>query len=196
VSTKVYVAYKIRPEVARDQKRFWAWVRRVHRKGEENIRGVLRTMYEVHGRDEVRKGYRDQSTKSERNEFDLDVSIAIRELDGGLYIIPRCDMMMGRVLDFLKRDPALQDFAYWNNTDPPRGMRSGAGYARWEERGKVWEALDVHWQEFLVLELMTVSKFSYVEPWFYDLMEKQKLAREKRDPHHGRGGKKKAVGRS
>lgn len=36
-----------------------------------------------------------------------------------------------------------EDFCYWNNTDPPEGMREGAGYDQWQERGRLWhEILD------------------------------------------------------
>lgn len=38
----------------------------------------------------------------------------------------------------------IVEFSYWNNTDPPDGMREGAGYRRWVARGKQWDrvALD------------------------------------------------------
>lgn len=38
----------------------------------------------------------------------------------------------------------LVEFSYWNNTDPPARMGRGAGYKRWQERGKQWDrvALD------------------------------------------------------
>lgn len=33
----------------------------------------------------------------------------------------------------------VEDYAYWDNTDPPEGMRDGAGYRRWRRRSKDWE---------------------------------------------------------
>jgi len=32
----------------------------------------------------------------------------------------------------------VEDYPYWNSTDPPEGMESGAGYRRWRRRAKHW----------------------------------------------------------
>jgi len=33
----------------------------------------------------------------------------------------------------------VEDYPYWDNTDPPEGMRDGAGYRRWRRRAKDWK---------------------------------------------------------
>ena len=56
----------------------------------------------------------------------------------------------------------IKEFGYWNNVDPPDGMRHGAGYRRWKERGKQWDrvALDGdRWE--LRMTLMMLPKDSY-----------------------------------
>jgi hypothetical protein len=114
----------------------------------------------------LRKAYKRQEDDPRRNEFDFNVSIAVHELEGGLYIIPYRDMLMRHTLDFLKDDKRLVDFAYWNNTDPPEGMGNGAGYRRWKARGKVWDALDARgWRHHMVLTICDPSKFMFVDPW-------------------------------
>jgi hypothetical protein len=41
--------------------------------------------------------------------------------------------------DRLEMPAYVEDYHYWNNTDPPEGMREGAGYRRWRRRAKDWE---------------------------------------------------------
>lgn len=33
----------------------------------------------------------------------------------------------------------VENYSYWNNTDPPEGMRKGRGYRRWRRRAKDWK---------------------------------------------------------
>lgn len=61
--------------------------------------------------------------------------------DGYMYVIPWASYNAGNY--FPKVEDQLPDFVeefgYWNNTDPPEEFRDDEGYARWEARGKLWE---------------------------------------------------------
>jgi hypothetical protein len=37
----------------------------------------------------------------------------------------------------------VEEYGYWDNTDPPEGMREGRGYQRWRARRKAWECATV-----------------------------------------------------
>lgn len=190
MSTKVYVAYKVRPHIAKDPSQFWGWVRGTIARGEKEVQKVIRALYaelaakvlidseaykkhlgkETDGylprlsfaHRTVMHEFTKQESNPRRNLFDLGVEIAIRELDGGLYVIPHCDMLASNTLDFLKKDKALVDFCYWNNTDPPEGMTR----RRWEARGKVWDAInDRGWRDYLLMTICDPSKFVYIDPW-------------------------------
>lgn len=190
MSTKVYVAYKLK-----DSNDLWPWVRDTRRRGEEEVKTVLRTMYADFGKavktrskkfkegvasgksaarmrlslthDLLREGYKSQLSSSQRGPFNFDVSVVIREFEGGLYILPYCDWMMRDVLDFLKKDKRLEDFAYWNNTDMPDGMTDKA----WKARGRVWDALDANgWGDYLAIHIMEWTKFFQVDP-YWDLVK-------------------------
>jgi hypothetical protein len=73
-----------------------------------------------------------------RGPWDLNVSIRFWQHKRRWYLIPYCDGQMRRCLRFLKSDPGLEDYAYWNNVDMPEGMTR----AEWKARGRTWDALD------------------------------------------------------
>jgi len=198
MSVKLYTAYRVKPRVAKNPRLLWTWIRDTYERGEKEVANVLRSMYEIGvenvkvdspeyqralrnyededlarlsvARDLVYKEYRTQANSSERNPYDFDVSLVIRELDGNLYLLPHCDMMVRDVLNFLRRDTRIEDFSYWNNVDPPDDMRSGAGYRRWKARGKVWDALEpndnlARWRQFLVMEIMSANRYYQIDPY-------------------------------
>lgn len=101
--------------------------------------------------------YRLSTLSMERNIFDYDVSVSFRSHKGKVYLIPRCDMSLRGTLNFLRKDPRLADFRYWNNTDKPRSISN----AEWEHRREVWYGLDEagQWEDVLHLEICTHSQF-------------------------------------
>ncbi len=195
MSTKVYVAYKLKPHVTKSHVGFWAWARETQARAEQEVRLVIRQVY-CHMADNLKaddeaylryltsfgakdssrqrltfchntlvQNYKKQVASSLRDDYDFDVTIAIRELHGDLYITPYYDMACRHVLDFMKEDKRLSDFAYWDNADPPEGMREGSGYRRWKARGKVWDQIDPHIREYLLITVCDSQKFMYVDPW-------------------------------
>ena len=207
MSTKIYTAYRLKKS-----EDFWPFLRETRLKGVENVRKVLTKLYngllmEVDTKSEAYQksldilkdeqlargmiverlicdNYRRQANNAERDPFDFDVSIAVREHEGRLYLIPRCDMLMRRVLDFLKRDPRLEDFSYWNNSDRPEGIAQ----KEWDQRGEIWDALDRcrtspgvlykdGWSDYVLIEICTVQSFWKIHP-FMDM----KIKRAQREP--------------
>lgn len=106
--------------------------------------------------------YRAQSKSPHRNPFDFDVSITVRELDGRFYLVPHCDMMMRSVLDFLKVEPGLRDFAYWNNTDKPDEVSERS----WAERERTWRRLlaNARAGDVVRLDVCTVDSLYRIDP--------------------------------
>lgn len=209
MSTKVYVAYKIRPHITKNHVKFWKWVRDTIARGEKEVQAVLRTVYaemltnvqtdseeytKHRGENEDSYFYRlsfchdtlvrefkRQETSLRRDPFDFNVTIAIRELHGELYLIPHCDMLVRNTLDFLKEDRRLTDFAYWNNVDPPEGMQEGSGHRRWKARGHVWDLLNEKgWRDYLLITICDFQKFMYVDPWL-DMTHEHHDAQKKTD---------------
>lgn len=206
MSTKVYVAYKLDPKVTRNHAKFWKWIRETLHRGEQEVAKVIRETYvnlmkdikedheefqrlrKEHGdyfsrltfvHDTMARGFKASTMSHERHLFDFDVTVSIRELKGDLYVIPYADMLVAHTLDFMKEDKRLLDFCYWNNTDPPEGMREGLGYRRWQERGRVWDKLnDNGWREYLLITVCDFSKFMYVDPWLDMIREHHDAEKE------------------
>lgn len=134
----------------------------VENEEERARKAVWKTAYEY-----MRDNYRKSTVSYQRDIFDFNVSITLREYEGSIYIIPYCDMMMRNALDFLKDDPRLEDYAYWDNTDPPDDVP----YEEFEARGKVWDALSDQklWRSYLTLDLCSWEKYWNLSPEAQDL---------------------------
>jgi len=107
--------------------------------------------------------YKKQSSSHVRNIFDMDVSVAFRQHNGRIYLIPYCDMMMRDVLDFLDDSEKVSDFAYWNNTDRPEEITD----EEWDHRRDIWNELldeEKEW-DMLVIELLCPGNFYRIDPW-------------------------------
>lgn len=194
MSTKIYTAYRLK-----DSNDFWPFLRDVRRTAIENIRKVLLELFEtllpeVDSASEayqkaletfktedraraylverlITDQYRLQASSSQRDYYDFDVSIAVREHEGRLYLVPYCDMQMRGVLDFLKDDPRLEDFAYWNNSDQPKEVSR----AEWDERQKIWDLIDAtppadtlykaSWLDYVAIDICTPQNFWQIQPF-------------------------------
>ena len=189
MSTKIYAAYRLK-----DGARLWPLVRRVHRAARKAVVARLRELItgmmgavdvesdayksqlaswkneriarlHVAGRG-LATMYKQQATSPYRNEFNFDVAVSLREHEGAVYLIPHCDMLMRDVLDFLRQDPELEDFAYWNNADEPESVSA----EEWRERGRIWDAMDIvedgHrcWHDVLLLEVCAQDRYYQLDP--------------------------------
>jgi hypothetical protein len=122
----------------------------------------------------IRKAFKEASVSSFDNPMDLTVDVTIREYRGNLYVIPYANGFVRNTVKFMKRDPRLEDFCYWNNVDPPSYIRTKADYRRWEARGKVWDAIDNgtrSWRDYLLITICDFKKFEHMDPWL-DLTRK------------------------
>lgn len=194
MSTKIYEAYRLKKNVS-----LFNFVRDARALGEAAVKGVFRKIYtelaetavntdsdeykkalESYDGNEtlarysmahelVRKGYKAQLGDPFRNFFNFDVSIVFREYQNRFYLIPIGDGRMRESLDFLKKHPNLEDFAYWNNTDRPDNVSAQA----WRRRAKVWNEMDrIDWRASLVLHLCDWDGFYSVDP-YYDMLERK-----------------------
>lgn len=114
-----------------------------------------------------KKEYREQAGTSERNEYDFDVSVSIREYDGNFYLIPKCDWSVGRALDFLETLPELEDFSYWNSSDKPEHISR----TEWTHRRNIWHALfKMGWDHYVQLTICSVDTYLQLDPLFHPLV--------------------------
>lgn len=196
MSMKIYTAYRLK-----NSKDLWEFVRDVRRKGARRVRGLLEERFQLlYGSLLVRESpeyttalrmhpdnaekamtlaadlylshaYRDQASKHERNIWDFDVSIAIREYKGRLYLIPNVGAGSKGALDFLNRDKRLEDFSYWDNTDKPARIST----KEWNQRRVVWEQLTAsyigvnkfyldNWNDYLVVDICSNQTYWTIKP--------------------------------
>lgn len=174
MSIKLYTAYKVRrPDL------LWKTLRSIQKTAQEEVKRILRNVYQdemhvvdktsavfqdlVHqyGGDDwaakfsiasklIRERYREAATGVARSLYDFDVYLTLREFEGGVYIIPYCDMKMRDVLKFLDSDKRLSDFHFQTQTERPQGVSSRV----WANRRRVWEGIDkAGWRAFLRLDI-------------------------------------------
>lgn len=187
MSTKIYTAYRAKPEVD-----LWKLVPDIFKRGTEEATRILKSLYEtvqvveqsaefqrnlqlydgdhykarlsmVHSM--ILTEYGESQSRNTRDFFDLDVSVAIREHQGRLYLTPHCDMYMQKCLDFLKAHPALEEFGYWDTADKPHAVLE----QEWEERKEIWNVIIERWEEKLILDIVSFGGFFKIDP-FMDLM--------------------------
>lgn len=186
MSTKIYVAYRIRPGI-----KFWHVVETIKRQAKHDVKERLLAfvdelapnvetassedyqLFLSHTGDEqaaremaaasgIRKLYRSQLGNAERNPFNFDVSISAHEHRGQVHLIPFCDMTMRNVLDFMANMPELEDFAYWNNTDKPESISD----EEWDQRRDTWDAIhSAGWGTRMVgITILQWDSYLYVDP--------------------------------
>jgi hypothetical protein len=124
--------------------------------------GETPNMFDVDGWAKMKYG--EQLPRYEKDLWALDVSVTTHVLDGRHYLIPYCERssLVGGALDFMKEMRALEDFSYWNNTDPDEDVTE----EEWEARGNVWSyfTAENRWTNYLVLEVLSWGTWSETSP--------------------------------
>ena len=112
----------------------------------------------------IQRAYRMNRTTTLRNAFDFDVSVSFRSNGRAVFLIPYCDWSMISVLNFLKKDPRLEDYHYQNQTDRPKHINP----RHWGARKRTWNAmLDAsRWDDVLLLEVCKWDLWFKVDPWW------------------------------
>lgn len=113
----------------------------------------------------IRDCYKEQLGSSLRDPWALDASVTFREHEGAYYLIPYSDRLSVTYgcLSFLTGHPDLEDFSYWNNTDPPEHVPE----EEWDHRASVWEALFDRWSHYLTLDIISLETFNDICPSFH-----------------------------
>lgn len=108
--------------------------------------------------------YGEQLTIFQRDIWALDVAVTMRRYKNRFYLIPYCDRgcLLRGTLEFMDDDERLEEFGYWDNTDPPEEVSS----AQWAWRGTVWRHLTEHenWTEFVTTDIVSWLGWSDVSP--------------------------------
>jgi hypothetical protein len=147
-------AYRVKRGV-----RLWDLVHELKAQGQQHARKAIACLYKSTAREKVRREYLAQLSTRQRNEYDLDVWIVVREHRGRIYLMPRCDMTMRGVLDFMETHPSLEDFSYWNNCDRPEEVSA----REWAIRRGVWNKMLDEWRTYMVIEIVSYDGFRQVE---------------------------------
>ena len=120
----------------------------------------------------VHANYGEQLTRYRRDWWALDVAVTMRRYRNRFYLIPYCDRacLLRGVLDFMKDHERLEEFSYWNNTDPPDDVAPSA----WAWRSTVWNDLTEHerWGEYVTIEIVSWMGWHEVSPMM-DIMRER-----------------------
>lgn len=111
----------------------------------------------------IRKGFREQTIKGEKDLLDLDVCVVFRKYKGRWLVVPYSGSgFFGKVLDFLKRDKRLEDYHYQNQSD----KSARCSDAEWKARGEAWDYVleEERFDDKLVIEISTHGGFSRIDP--------------------------------
>lgn len=125
----------------------------------------------------IREGYKANSTSMLRDPFNLDVSVAVRQYKGRIYLQGFCDWTVGKSLDFLAKDSRLVDFHFQNSTDKPKDVSKGD----WAKRRRVWYGMDDadQWFDVLTLEVCSFASWWRIDPGTQIFREHNKLTTRK-----------------
>jgi hypothetical protein len=127
----------------------------------------------------VHSAYGAQVMKSLRDLFDLDVSVAVHNVDERyLFRAFPGSGLFHDSLDFLETHPALEDYHYQNQADQPSSVSNRA----WNERRVTWERAmrpDGYFKMQLCLDIVSINGWSQVDPSVDMERRRQKRARKK-----------------
>lgn len=202
MSTKIWTAY-----VLRDRRQLWPVCRKIRERCEAVVRRELAKLYRALIADAsastvptefpldkyrradgtlapldasrlVRDMLGAQLTRSERDPFDLTVSVAIRQAtDGRILIIPYPGSgYLSGSLDFMAKMPGLRDYHYQNQCDRPKRISA----REWAARRRTWDPLlgDSEWRHMLVLDIVSYGGWRQVCPaWDMAMAEAKKRRR-------------------
>lgn len=164
MSVKIYTAYRVKTGVD-----LWPLLREIRLKAEARAKAALWQLYPIVAEapsKAFRKMYDNyvaQFAESSKNEWDLDVNIAIWRAGRRYVMIPFSGSgHFHHVLDFLKTNKSLEDYSYWNNTDRPPHVTAQAWQARATTWGRILEGNG--WDDHLVLDIVSVTGFNRVNP--------------------------------
>ncbi len=194
MSTKIYDAYRIK-----DSAKVWQVLAEIRERGQQEVVDRLRAFYvrtiedidpdsaayrsakakdpkrgEVALRldlaeDKLRAGAMKSMTSMQRDEFDLDVDVAMTWHETGYYLRAFCDpvSLLGGSLDFLKTHPELDDFSYQNQSDAPPAFADRL--EEWAARGRIWGEMMAPprsgmFKNQVVVEISNWTSFWYLNP--------------------------------
>jgi hypothetical protein len=115
----------------------------------------------------LKEMYKETITSPYKNPWDLDLFLVVHEHQGRVYITPRGGSFI-RLEEILAADDRLEEYGYWDNTDMPDGMSR----RKWNQRGKVWNAICDEWDRHLTVDILTFDGFAYLDPsWDQDMID-------------------------
>jgi hypothetical protein len=177
----------------RNKRQLWPVVRKIHDRARKNVLTVLGEHYReliakrttpdaefgtFQACRYVRAQYAAQSIAAQRNQYDLDVAVAVREAeDGRILLIPYPGSgLFSLSLGFMKTMKELRDYHYQNSSDRPSHITQRT----WAERARTWGPLlrDPAWHRFLTLDVVSLTSGIFEEATYRTLANKANGARK------------------
>lgn len=116
--------------------------------------------------EQVRAAYAKDLGSPYRDNYTLDVSVALYPFKGRYYLRPFCEScsVVRGALDFVADLPELEDYHYQNQTDRPKHI----GAREWSQRRKTWNGIFGRVNglpNVLVIDVLDWSSWVLVDPW-------------------------------
>lgn len=117
---------------------------------------------------QVKSRFKDNVTSSVREEYNLEVNLAIYPHTSGNYLRTFCDSasIMRDVLDFVEELPELEDYYFQNSSDGPKDIPE----EQWQARRAVWEEIyqstnNHGFANHALIEVVSWTRLIFVDPW-------------------------------
>ncbi len=186
MSTKIYNAFRLKP-----RHDMWTVTADIRAKVEKRCRFILTKVYgdiTSNAKDYGYTGKRDmfsvsrwvleqykaQAFKYDRNAWDLDVHIAVHNVDGRILLRAfHGSGWFSSTIKVVERHRSLEDYHYQNSSDRPDNITARA----WNERRRTWERAmrpDGNFIHQLVVEIVSPSSWHRIDPAL-DIIRRESL---------------------
>ena len=116
----------------------------------------------------------DATTTPYRSDLDPEVSLRCYQTPRTTIIIPWADGAFREAWDWLRDDPRLTDWSYWNNGDPPK--TTVVSHQAWRARKRFWtEQVLPHKAAQYILDVTHIHNLYHFNPIFDLYHEDQNL---------------------
>jgi hypothetical protein len=175
---KVYNGWRLNV----DQEGLFPLLWAIKKKSKEVIKNNLKEIYHLESVDtnptkhalnvyqEIIRHVKKEESSMVRSAFDPDCNLCIYPYGGKFYARSFCDnvsLIVKNSLDFLDGMAKVEEYYYFDNTDPPDGISD----AEWLERGEVWDSIMSDdtggLGDFVMLEICSASIIVNSPPYWY-----------------------------
>ena len=167
MSIKCYEAYRFMGRSDELIPSLLAWKLRLYRRMRHCFYTLLPRKDQVNAFDKVIERAKAESIEYKRNEFDYEIGVKLYQPSKRYTILMPAYEHMNEVatksFSFLRKEPCLKDFKYWNNTDGPDDVSN----KEWQLRRRVYQKID----HPVYVSFMNYSSLYLASPYLSDREE-------------------------